>query len=63
MKHSTSFSLVNLTGQAVPVNEVQWEGQKATLHLAPLSIQKGLYLLQIQHVDFTTKTLKILKQE
>ncbi|MCU0339042.1 MAG: putative Ig domain-containing protein [Spirosomaceae bacterium] len=60
---STSFSLVNLTGQAVPVNEVQWEGQKATLNLAPLSIQKGLYLLQIQHVDFTTKTLKILKQE
>lgn len=60
--NATSFALINLAGQAMPLRLVQWEGPKATLDLTPLLLPKGMYLLQIQHTDFPNKTVKILKE-
>ncbi|MFN4146008.1 MAG: putative Ig domain-containing protein [Runella sp.] len=60
---STTFSLLMLTGQSFPIREVEWQGQKATLQLAPFQLHQGMYLLKIENTNLPTKTLKILKAE
>ncbi len=60
---TTSFSLLNLSGQKIPVNDVLWEGQRATIGIHSRSLERGLYLIQIHHPEYPNRTLKILKGE
>ena len=60
---STTFSVINLSGQSLPVREVNWESRQAELNLEPLQLPKGMYLLQIQNPEFPNKVIKILKTE
>ncbi len=58
---TTSFSLINLSGQKVPLNEVLWEGQRATIGISSFALERGLYLLQVHHPEYPNRTLKIFK--
>lgn len=60
---TTTFSVIHLSGQSKTVSDLNWEEQQATLNLAPLSLPKGMYLLQIQQPDYPKKIIKILKAE
>lgn len=60
---NTTFSVISLSGQIVPVREVSWKKRQAELNLAPLQLPKGMYLLQVQNPDFPNKVIKILKTE
>lgn len=60
---TTSFSLLNLSGQKIPVNDVLWEGQRATIGLYSRSLERGLYFIQIHHPEYPNRTLKVLKGE
>ncbi|AEI50226.1 putative Ig domain-containing protein [Runella slithyformis] len=60
---ATSFSLLNLSGQKIPVNDVLWEGQRATIAVQSRSLERGLYFVQIHHPEYPVRTLKILKAE
>jgi hypothetical protein len=60
---STTFSVVNLSGQSMVIRDVNWEKQQAELNLEAFQLSKGMYLLQVQNPDFPHKIIKILKTE
>lgn len=60
---ATTFSVATLSGQSLLVRDITWEEQQAELNLEALRLQKGMYLLQVQHPDFPNKVIKILKTE
>ncbi|MCP1385605.1 putative Ig domain-containing protein [Runella salmonicolor] len=60
---TTSFSLLNLSGQRIPLNDVLWEGQRATIGINSGGLNRGLYLLQVHHPEYPNRILKVLKGE
>jgi len=60
---TTSFSLLNLSGQRIPLNDVLWEGQRATIGINFPGLERGLYLLQVHHPEYPNRILKVLKGE
>lgn len=60
---ATSFSLLNLSGQKIPISDVLWEGQRATIGIQSRLPERGLYFIQIHHPEYPVRTLKILKGE
>ncbi|WP_428658334.1 putative Ig domain-containing protein [Runella sp.] len=60
---TTSFSLLNISGQRTPITDVLWEGQRATIGIGSHSLTRGMYFIQVHHPEYPNRTLKILKGE